>query len=296
MLWLMFEVNVLWSHLYENLQLNRWYLITCVSIHPNHLGLYWLSGMTSYPQISWSLEAARLDVIMIVSLWNLTAISAALLPRCLSNFRAIGKSLNPNLAASKLREICGKTSVRLVNRGAGVTPSLPVQIRWPQTDCWLFCPHKQHQNMIKFIQTCIILWILWAPENNGIIHRNVNFKMLQNRICYVTGRFPFMPRKCVLVLHSPGFWADKKKAVLYGIINKRQTCCWWDVHGSPTWIIFNVRLSISLTLLVVARIWYALNSLTHWGRDKMADILRTTFWNNFFDENVNEIRWWDPSW
>ena len=35
-------------------------------------GLYSLSGKTSYCQISWSLEAARLDVMIIVSLWNLT--------------------------------------------------------------------------------------------------------------------------------------------------------------------------------------------------------------------------------
>ena len=55
------------------------------------LGLYSLSGKTSYRQISWSLEAARLDVAMVISLWNLTATSAAVLPRYLPNFRAIGK-------------------------------------------------------------------------------------------------------------------------------------------------------------------------------------------------------------
>ena len=55
-----------------------------------HLGLYSLSGKTSYRQISRSLEAARLGVIMIVSLWNLTGISAAVLLRCLSNIRAMG--------------------------------------------------------------------------------------------------------------------------------------------------------------------------------------------------------------
>ena len=44
-------------------------------------GLYSLSGKTSYRQISWSLEAARLDVIIIAPLWNLTGTSAALLPR-----------------------------------------------------------------------------------------------------------------------------------------------------------------------------------------------------------------------
>ena len=42
-------------------------------------GLYSLSGKTSYRQISWSLEAARLDVAMVVSLWNLTGTSAAAL-------------------------------------------------------------------------------------------------------------------------------------------------------------------------------------------------------------------------
>ena len=37
-----------------------------------------------------SREVSRLGVIMTVSLWNLTGISAAVLPRCLSNFRAMG--------------------------------------------------------------------------------------------------------------------------------------------------------------------------------------------------------------
>ena len=54
-------------------------------------GFYLLSCKTSYCQISWSLDAARLDVIMIVLLWNLTGILAARLPRCLINFRVIGE-------------------------------------------------------------------------------------------------------------------------------------------------------------------------------------------------------------
>ena len=37
-----------------------------------------------------SREATRLPVEIIVSLWNLTSTLAAVLPRCLSNFRAIG--------------------------------------------------------------------------------------------------------------------------------------------------------------------------------------------------------------
>ena len=52
------------------------------------LGLNLLSGKTSYRQISWYLEAARLGVIMFVSLCNLNGISAT---PCFSNLRAIEK-------------------------------------------------------------------------------------------------------------------------------------------------------------------------------------------------------------
>ena len=53
--------------------------------------LYSLCGWMSYLRILWSLKATRLDVVMIALLWNLTSFSAELLPRCLSNFRAIEK-------------------------------------------------------------------------------------------------------------------------------------------------------------------------------------------------------------
>ena len=55
------------------------------------LDLYSLSGYMPYCQISLSSEAARLIVVMIISLWYLTGISAALLLRCLSYFGVIGK-------------------------------------------------------------------------------------------------------------------------------------------------------------------------------------------------------------
>ena len=74
-------------------------------------GLYSLSVKTSYRHISWSLEAARLDVIMVVSLWHLTDISAALLPMCLSHPDPL-VSLPQDFTRS-----CGKASVRSVNRG-----------------------------------------------------------------------------------------------------------------------------------------------------------------------------------
>ena len=54
------------------------------------LGPVSISENTSYCQISWSLEATRLVLWIVVSLWKLTGTSAAMLPKYLSNFRAIG--------------------------------------------------------------------------------------------------------------------------------------------------------------------------------------------------------------
>ena len=83
----------LWCNLKNKPQKNRAYiLLDKVHMHTT-IGhcLYLLSGRRSHRNISWSLEAARLDVLMIVSRWNATSISAALLPMYLSNFRTIGK-------------------------------------------------------------------------------------------------------------------------------------------------------------------------------------------------------------
>ena len=49
--------------------------------HTPAQGLDSLSGKASYSQIQWNLEAARLDAIMIISFYNLTGISAALIIR-----------------------------------------------------------------------------------------------------------------------------------------------------------------------------------------------------------------------
>ena len=68
------------------------------------LGLYSLSCKTSYRQISWSLEAARLGVIIIVALWNRRHLGSAAADVPVK-FQSDWKSLNPNLAASRLHEI-----------------------------------------------------------------------------------------------------------------------------------------------------------------------------------------------
>ena len=69
------------------------WLLVCCWLHVvmgEVQGLYSLNGKTSCHQISWCLEATRLGPIM-VSSWNLTGISAELLPGSLSRVRAIGK-------------------------------------------------------------------------------------------------------------------------------------------------------------------------------------------------------------
>ena len=53
------------------------------------LGLYSLSGRTSYRMIAWSLEAARFGFSRLQPLQKLTGTSSVGFPRCLSNFRAI---------------------------------------------------------------------------------------------------------------------------------------------------------------------------------------------------------------
>ena len=80
------------------------------------LGLYSLSHETSYPKISWRLEAARLYLKMNQSLWNLTG-GLAMLPSRLPNFKAIGSF---SISSSQLRGFTvfwDRTSYGLVNRG-----------------------------------------------------------------------------------------------------------------------------------------------------------------------------------
>ena len=88
---------------------------------------YSLSGKTSYRKISWSLEAARFGFKLFQSLWNLAGTSAALLPRCLSNFRAIRPLQHPISRLWDFTRFGGKTSYRLVSRGPGrnIQPSSP---------------------------------------------------------------------------------------------------------------------------------------------------------------------------
>ena len=84
------------------------------------LGLCSLSGRATYHKITSSLEAKRLEVIMIVSLWNLTGISAAALPWCQSSFRAIGEVWTRISWLRYFVRYYGQASVLLVNIGLDI--------------------------------------------------------------------------------------------------------------------------------------------------------------------------------
>ena len=79
---------MVWCHTSEN-STHESPMNQCTGLYTCHQGLYSLSSKTSYRKISWSLEAARFGFRLFQSLWNLTGTSAAALPWCLSNFRAI---------------------------------------------------------------------------------------------------------------------------------------------------------------------------------------------------------------
>ena len=57
-----------------------------------------ITDMTFYSKILWSLKTMRLLFQIIISLWNTTGTSAAILLSCLSNFRMTGQILhNPEI-------------------------------------------------------------------------------------------------------------------------------------------------------------------------------------------------------
>ena len=132
------------------------------------LGLYSLSGKTSYRKISWSLEAARFGFKLFQSLWNLAGTSAALLPRCLSNFIAIRPLQHPISWLRDFTRFGGKTSYRLVNRGPGnrrstcaimiVTDTLVQNRRQCINNHHVDCVLRTCAVILSYHVICVILW------------------------------------------------------------------------------------------------------------------------------------------
>ena len=79
-------------------------------------GLYPLSGRTSYCTITWSLKALRFGFWLFKTLWNCTGMSAAVLPRCLSNCKTARWS-HYIVWLRDFTRFGGKTSYRLMKRG-----------------------------------------------------------------------------------------------------------------------------------------------------------------------------------
>ena len=144
------------------------------------LGLYSLSGKTSYRKISWSLKAAGFGFKLFQSLWNLAATSAAMLPRCLSNFRAIRPLQHP---ISRLRDFTrygGKTSYRLVNRGPGLESiclwklSLEGGTSAATKYCQISNTRRTKSHNVNFlVSSCSCLYPIlearWLVENEDVV-------------------------------------------------------------------------------------------------------------------------------
>ena len=94
----------------------EWYWLFASRENPAILGLYSLSGATSYRKISRSLEAATYEFKHFQLLWYLTDISAAPLSDMPVKRQSDAIIIRPNLVASSLG---GKTSYRLVTGGPG---------------------------------------------------------------------------------------------------------------------------------------------------------------------------------
>ena len=92
---------------------------TTSSFSTKHLGPVSISEKTSFRKISWSLETARFVFRIIRSLWNLTGTSAALLPMCLSNFKAIWQFKVPFSWLRDFARFYEKTYFRILRRGPG---------------------------------------------------------------------------------------------------------------------------------------------------------------------------------
>ena len=126
---------------------------------------------------------------MIVSLWNLTSILAALLPRCLSNFRAMGKVYTRILWHRNFMGSCGKTSYRLVNRATGysaIATSIRI-FRMPDLVV-LFLLYTQYCNTRHFVK----LWL--SVDYNG--------RRLSQKHTFILYKYPNRQRKIDTVNNS----------------------------------------------------------------------------------------------
>ena len=117
-----------------------------------------ISEKTYFRKISWSIEAATFVFRIVRSLWNLTVTSVALLPICLSNFKAI-RQLKVTLSWLRDFAISYENTYFLIFRRG---PGLPLGVRPPWTGDGTRLPswhlHDQHA-LHPSEYTCISLWL-----------------------------------------------------------------------------------------------------------------------------------------
>ena len=137
-------------------------ILSFVALHS--VGLYWVRGRTSYRKIPWSLEALKLDVIMFVSLWNLTGGAAEIPVKSKSDW----KSPTRIIRFRDFTRSCGKTSVCLVNRSQ----------YWSDctTICWesIIKGHSRDIRLLIFAHYILNLqkhkWFRLYKQSIGICH------------------------------------------------------------------------------------------------------------------------------
>ena len=147
-----FRIGVSVGLVTSHLPIGKWwhYPVQCGDIISN-LGPVSISDKTTCFKISWSLEAARFVFRIVRSLWNLAGTSVALLPKCVSNFKAMRKF---KLRISRFRAFtrsCDKTSYWILKRGPGCEEAV----------IFLFFAHVHHQHVSLLFQIIIISVSSW---------------------------------------------------------------------------------------------------------------------------------------
>ena len=97
-----------------------------------------ISDKTSYCAVSQSVEVTIFVFKIVRSLWNLTGTSAALLQRCLSNFKAMRLFEPPIMRLRKFTRSQDKTSNRILKRGPGRNPG-HIKIKWNRFRIRYYC-------------------------------------------------------------------------------------------------------------------------------------------------------------
>ena len=138
--------------------------------------LYSLSGETSYRRSREVLKPQDWDVITIVSLWNFTDLSTALLARCLSNFRVIEKVWNRLSRLRDFKRSFGKTSTRFAVREITQSSSTISATSISSNIVWLIQLHDIIQMKSNYT------WINYNHDNIAIRSHMMIYNFVWNLI------------------------------------------------------------------------------------------------------------------